>query len=130
MIYCSFSFLFLFFLDKKLKKPAVALKFLNLLTVLSLNSDLFYQCFLLVLFACKEDLSPFYKSSKRRNHLKPENLEIPFLLSALKMPMKSVTSYETEIKYLQEANSPLIFRFCNCIFTFQLSNLFLFHCWE
>ena len=58
--------------------------------------------FLLVLFACK-DPSPLYKSSKRKNHLKPENLETLFLLSALKMPIKSVTSYQTEIKYLEDA---------------------------
>ena len=54
------------------------------------------------LFACK-DPSPLYKSLKRRNHLKPENLETPFLRSALKMPIKSVTSYQAEIKYLDEA---------------------------
>ena len=58
--------------------------------------------FFLVLFACK-DPSPLYKSSKRKNHLKPENLETLFLLSALKMPIKSVTSYQAEIKYLEEA---------------------------
>ena len=58
--------------------------------------------FLLVLFACK-DPSPLYKSSKRRNHLKPENLETLFLLSALKMPTESVTSYLAEIKFLEEA---------------------------
>ena len=79
-----------------LKKFAVALKFLYFLTVLSLNS-----VFLLVLFACK-DSSPLYKSSKRRNHLKPENLERLFLLSALKMPIKSFTSHQAEIKYLEE----------------------------
>ena len=96
MICCSFSFFFL--KDKNLKKLAVALKFLYFLTVLRLNSNVF----LLVLFACK-DPSPFYKSSKRRNHLIPENLETLFLLSALKMPIKSVTSYHAEIKYLEEA---------------------------
>ena len=53
-------------------------------------------------FACK-DPSPLYKSSKRKNHLKPENLETVFLLSALQMPIKSVTSYQTEVKYLEEA---------------------------
>ena len=47
--------------------------------------------------ACK-DPSPLCKSSKRRNHLKPEDLETLFLLSALKMPIKSVTSYQAEIK--------------------------------
>ena len=51
-------------------------------------------------FTCK-DPSSLYKSSNRRNHLKPENLETPFLLSALKMPIKSVTSYRAEIKYLE-----------------------------
>ena len=59
--------------------------------------------FSLVLFACK-DPSPLYKSSKRRKHLKdfkPENLETLFQLSALKMPIKSVTSYQAEIKYLE-----------------------------
>ena len=66
----------------KLKKLALALKFL---TVLSLNSNVF----LIVLFDCKD---PSFKFSKRRNHLKPENLETPFLLSALKMPIKSVTT--------------------------------------
>ena len=52
-------------------------------------------------FACK-DPSPLYKSSKRKNHLKPENLETLFLLSALKMPIKSVTSYQAKIKYLED----------------------------
>ena len=100
-IYCNFSFFsffsfFFFFLkDEKLKKLAVALKFL---TVLSLNSNVF----LLILFACKDPPS-LYKSSKRRNHLKPENLETPFLLSALKMPIKSLTNYRAKIKYLEDA---------------------------
>ena len=66
---------------------------------------------MLASFACKD---PCFKSSKRRNHLKPDNLETPFLLSVLKMPFESVTK------------SPLIFRFCNCIFMFQHSNVFLF----
>ena len=44
--------------------------------------------FSLVLSACK-GLSPLYKSSKRRNHLKPDNLETLFPLSASKMPIKS-----------------------------------------
>ena len=62
---------FLFFKkeDKKLKKLAGALKFLHLLTVLILNS-----VFLLILFTWK-DLSLWYKFSKGRNHVKPENLE-------------------------------------------------------
>ena len=101
LIYCSFSFLF-FFEDQKLKKFAVALKFLYLVAVLSFNSKLFYQWFLLVLFACKGPC-PLYKSLKRRNHHKPENLETLFLLSALKMSIKSVISYQTKIKYLEEA---------------------------
>ena len=83
---------FSFFKVKKLKKLAVALK---LLTVLSCISDVFCS---------------FYKSSTTRNHLKPENLETLFLLSALKMLIKSVTSHQAEIKYL-EVISPLIFRF-------------------
>ena len=88
---------FLFFLkDNKLKKLAVALNFPYFLTVLSLNS-----CFLLVLFACK-DPSPLYKSSKTRSYLKPENLETLFLF-ALKMPVKPVTIYQAEIKFLEEA---------------------------
>ena len=76
------SFLLFFLKDKKLKKLAAA--------------------FLLALFACK-DPSPLYKSSKTRNHLKPENLETLFLLSALKMPIKSATSYQAETKYLEDA---------------------------
>ena len=88
--------------DKKLKKFASGLTFLYFLTVLRLNFNLFYQCFLLVLFACK-DPYPLYKSCRRRNHLKPENLETLFLLSALKVPIKSVTNYQAEIKYLEEA---------------------------
>ena len=57
--------------------------------------------FLLVLFACKNP-SPLYKSSKTRNYLKPDNLETLFLLSVLKMPNKSVISYQAEIKYLED----------------------------
>ena len=53
--------------------------------------------FLLVLFACKNH-SLLYKSSKRRKPLKPENLETMFLLSALKKPIKSVTSYQAKIR--------------------------------
>ena len=74
--------------DQKLKKLAGALKF--------------EFCFLLVLFACK-DPSPLYKSSKTRNHLKPEDLETLFLLSALKMRIKPVTSYQAEMNYLEDA---------------------------
>ena len=43
---------------------------------------------MLVLFACKDPF-PFFKSSKIRNQLKPENFETLFLLSALKIPIKS-----------------------------------------
>ena len=63
------AFLFFKRKDKKLKKLAAALKFLHLLTVLILNS-----VFLLILFTWK-DLSLWYKFSKGRNHVKPENLE-------------------------------------------------------
>ena len=58
--------------------------------------------FLLALFACK-DPSSLYKSSKRRNALKLDNLETFVLLSALKMLIKYVTSYQAEIIYLEEA---------------------------
>ena len=37
-----------------------------------------------------------------QNQLKPENLETLFLLSALKMLIKSVSSYQAEIKYLEK----------------------------
>ena len=85
MTFCSFISAFLFLKkDKKLKKLVVALKFLYFLTVLNLNSNVFLP----VLFACK-DPSPLYKSSKGRNHVKPENLGTLFLLSAVKMPIKS-----------------------------------------
>ena len=70
---------------------------LKLFTVLSLNSYV-----LLVLFP-RKDPSPLYKSSKTRNHLKPEDLETLFLLSALKMRIKPVTSYQAEMNYLEDA---------------------------
>ena len=77
---------FIFFLkDKKLKKLGVALKFLYFLIVLSLNSTVFAS-----LFACTDH--SLYKSSKRRNYHEPKNSETLFLLSALKMPVKSVTT--------------------------------------
>ena len=57
---------------------------------------------LLVIFASK-DPSLFHKSSKRGNPLKPENLETLVLLSALKVLIKSVTSYQAQIKHLEEA---------------------------
>ena len=52
------------------------------------------------LFVCKDPLS-LHKPSKRRNHLKPENLETTFLLAALKMPIKFVISNQVEMKYSQ-----------------------------
>ena len=82
------------FKQKKLKKLVVALKFLFFLTVLSLNSNFF----LLVLFACK-DPSPLSKSSKRRNHLKPENLET----LCYTQRHSAITSYRAETKYLKQA---------------------------
>ena len=39
-------------------------------------------------------------ASKRRNYLKPKNLETLFLLSVSKVSITSVTSYKTEINYL------------------------------
>ena len=42
-------------------------------------------------------------ASKKRNHLKLENLEKFFLLKALKMSIKSATSYQAERKHLEEA---------------------------
>ena len=83
--------LFFFLKDKKLKKLVVALK---LLTVLSLNYN--------NLFAGKDPCT-LYKPSETRNHFKSEILETLFLLSALKMPIESVTSYQPEIKYLEDA---------------------------
>ena len=78
---------------------AVALK---LLTVLSLNSNVF----LLVLLACK-DTSLLYKSSKTRNHLKPENLATPSAISIKnaywKLKIRNISSYQAEIKYLEDA---------------------------
>ena len=53
------------------------------------------QRLFLVLFSCKVP-SPFCKSSKRKNHLKPVSLETIFLLSALKRLTKSVPSYQAE----------------------------------
>ena len=37
------------------------------------------------------------------NPAKPENLETLFLLSSLKVPIKFITSYHAEVKYLEEA---------------------------
>ena len=71
--------------DKKLKKLAVALKLYTYCFKFK------FECFLLVLFAFKDP--PLYKSSKTRNHLKPGNLGTLFLLSGLKMSIKSVIGY-------------------------------------
>ena len=68
-----------------------------LFPVLSLNSNSFYQCFLLVLFACK-DPYPFFKILKTRNHLKTENLETLFLLLAFKVSILSSLSLATKQK--------------------------------
>ena len=51
----------------------------------------------------KESILLLNKSSKTRNHLEPEHLETLFLLSALKVPIKSVSNYQAEIKYLEDA---------------------------
>ena len=99
--FIDFLQLLFFSEDKKLQKMAVALKFFYFFANLSLTSYLFYYCFLLVLYGCK-DLSASYKSSKRRNHLKPENLETLFLPSAIKVTIKSGTN-KVEMKYLEEA---------------------------
>ena len=40
-------------------------------------------------------------SKTKRNHRRPENLETLFLLSALKVPVKAISCYESEIKYLE-----------------------------
>ena len=60
------------------------------------------QRFFLVLFACKGP-SPFFKSSKKRSHLQPVSLETVFLLSALKILTKSVTSHQAEKPFLGKA---------------------------
>ena len=67
--------------------------------------------------------SQLFKFSKRKNHLKPENLETLFPLSALKMLIKSVTSHQAEIKYL-EVISPLIFRFCHKVWSLFNTHIF------
>ena len=79
---------------------------------------------MLVLFSCK-DPSPLYKSSKRRNHLKPEYLETLFARHFLcyqhKKYLLCLTSYRAETKYLQEykrPNSSFLFRFIH-ISTFK-----------
>ena len=71
---------------------------------------------------------PFHKSSKRRNHLKLDNLEKFFLLPAWKTPVKSVTSYQAEIKYLEEAqlqHSKVFFSIIGNLFFFKV-NLYFF----
>ena len=104
MKFYRFIAAFLFMKAKQLKKLAVVvLKVLYSITVLRLKS-----VFLLVLSAFK-DPSPLYKSSKRRGHLKPENFETLYLLSALQMPVKSVTSYHAEIKKLRRSLNFLLF---------------------
>ena len=77
-----------------------------------------------VLFSCK-DPSPLYKSSKRRNRLKPEYLETLFARHFLcyqhKKYLLCLTSYRAETKYLQEykgLNSSFLFRFIH-ISTFK-----------
>ena len=58
-------------------------------------------------------------ASERRKHLYPENLDTLFLLSALKVPIKSVTSYQAEIEYLEEAQLSfgfLILQLCKIFF--------------
>ena len=77
MKFYRFIAAFLLLKDKKLNKLVVALKFV---TVLNLNSN--------VCNACK-DPTPLHKSSKRRNHIKPEYLETLFVQSALRLPIKS-----------------------------------------
>ena len=63
---------------------------------------LFFERYEIKDSGCSFEVRYCFKSLKRRNHLKPDNLETPFLLSALKMPIKSVTSYQAEIKYLED----------------------------
>ena len=76
-----------------------------------------------VLFSCK-DPSPLYKSSKRRNRLKPEYLETLFARHFLcyqhKKYLLCLTSYRAETKYLQEYKRPnsFLFRFIH-ISTFK-----------
>ena len=55
--------------------------------------------FVLVLFAYK-DPYPLYIFSKRKNFLKTDNLVKLFLLSALKMPIKFVNSYQVTLALL------------------------------
>ena len=39
---------------------------------------------------------------KRRNHLKPINVENLFLLAVLNVPIKEATDYKEEISYLEK----------------------------
>ena len=118
-----FLFCFFFFFERQ-EITGIACSsdfplFLYFLTVLSLNSNLFYQCFLLVSFACKYPSLQgmiWYESSKRRNHQKPENLETLFLLSALKMPILSQTLATKQKQNTKKPNCT----FCNCIFIFNV----------
>ena len=119
---CFFCFAFFFFERQEITGIACSSDFplfLYFLTVLSLNSNLFYQCFLLVSFACKYPSLQgmiWYESSKRRNHQKPENLETLFLLSALKMPILSLTLATKQKQNTKKPNCT----FCNCIFIFNV----------
>ena len=71
--YWLIAVFFSFFLEEKKKEIGCSFEF-----PLFPYCFKFKLCFLLVLFAC-EDPSPLYKSSKRRDHLKHENLKILFL---------------------------------------------------
>ena len=75
---------------------------------------------MLVLFACKNP-SPLYRLLKGSKHLKPENLETLSLLSTLKMPIKSVTSYQAEIKFLED----VYVSECIFIFNVQMCSFFI-----
>ena len=109
LIYCSFSF---FQKDKRLKKLTVALKFLYFLAVLNLNSNLFWQFYLLV------KIPLHCITSKRRNHAKPENLD---------------TFSAVSIKNAQLVCQQIFFAFQilqQYIHIFQISMLKCVHCWK
>ena len=57
--------------------------------------------FFLVWFTYKDPF-PLYKSSQRKNHLKSREFWDTFLLSALKMSITSVTSYQAGKKILKK----------------------------
>ena len=74
---------------------------------------------------CCKGLSPLYKSSKRKNHLKPENLKTVFLLSALKMPIMSATSHQIlrrSIILLWFLDFPTVYSYFNV----QMCSYFIF----